>query len=106
FMLPAGQAVAFRFTPMPGVPLTEISRIELNIRWRYRNDGLHLFIWNWQQQEWQPLEFEEDYQEQFIISDKDFLGPANAVQVLVQADPDATSQSIESINVSLRGKSE
>ncbi len=106
FMLPAGQAVAFRFTPMAGVPLKEVSRIELNIKWRYRNEGLHLSVWNWQKQEWKPLEFEEDYQEQFIIDDKDFLGPANAVQVLVEADPDATSQSIESINVSLRGKSE
>lgn len=106
FLLPAGQAVAFRFTPMPGVPLQEVTRIELNVRWRYRNEGVTVSLWNWQTQEWQPLEFEEDYQEQFIINDMDFLGPENAVQVLVEADPDATSQSIERINVTLRGKSE
>lgn len=107
FLLPAGQGVAFRFTPMPEVELQEVNRIQLNILWRYQNTGVKVAIWNWQEQTWDELEIEVDYQEQFIIEETaKYLGPGDAVQVLVEAAADSTTQNIDKISVTLRGEAE
>lgn len=106
FMLPAGQGVAFRFTPMPEVALEAINRIELNIVWRYQTEGVSISLWNWEERTWEAVEIAVDYQEQFIITDMKYLGPNQAVQVLVEAEADSTTQNIDRINVTLRGEAE
>lgn len=103
FQLTGNQGVAVRFTPLPAVPLKRVSDFVLTVDWRLGTQDIVVSLWNWEADEWQALEFTEMNQTEFIIKDLAFVGPQNAVQVLVESESAVSFQSIEKLTVTLRG---
>lgn len=104
FQLLGDQGVAIRFTPLQAVPIDTVEQLEVNINWRFSNINMQFSLWNWQDGNWQVVPFADDSQTQFIIENMNFVGPNNAVQVLVESINAASNQSVQNISVALRGR--
>lgn len=104
FFLSGGQAAAVRFTPMADVPLIQVEQIEVILEGFGTLEGeIVLQLWNWEDETWQEIPFSTPNQSRFIIEDQAFVGPQNAIQVLVAAESERTYQQINRLAVSLRG---
>ena len=92
FQLTAEQGVALRFTPLENVPLGEVEQVELNVDWRLNASDVLISLWNWEDEQWQPLEILSENQTRFVVTDDVFIGPQNAVQVLIESQSAVSSR--------------
>jgi hypothetical protein len=107
FQLIGEQGVAIRFTPLDNISLAEVAELTIQVDWRLGGEALRLALWNWEIQTWEDIEFVEPEQTEFIIRDPvAYLGPQNAVQVLVESNSGTAYQSVDGIAVAMRGTSE
>ncbi|MFP4320954.1 MAG: hypothetical protein ACLFTK_00725 [Anaerolineales bacterium] len=104
------QGAALRFTPMPDVPLEDVASLRLEAQWRIgiREDNVAFSLWNWDEAEWQEIEMDfvdaNQTITEAIIDDPAYIGPQQAVQVLVEGQDIAGGQvTIQRLNVTLRG---
>jgi hypothetical protein len=104
FELTGQQGVAIRFTPLADAPTLQAQQIQLDFGWRLDvANYLNLYLWDWAANAWEEVEFTQENQTQFIIEDSAYLGPQNALQVLIESDNANAFQTVESVQVSLRG---
>jgi hypothetical protein len=91
-MLQSGDLAAFRFTPLPGVVLSQVDELRLvvdtptNLR-----EPLIVEIWDWAAQTWetvelQPLADTPHIADHRLTSPDSYLGAHNAVQIRVTGD--------------------
>lgn len=103
-----GDTVAFRFTPQPGALLAEVQTLRVVAdSVNSGRAGLPLEIWDWHAREWvmvelapQPGSNSVGYS---ISRPARFLGPGNAVQLRLTADPLGTFLRIERLGVEQTG---
>lgn len=104
FELTGQQGVALRFTPLPYAPQIQVESLQLDFGWRLNVAAyIKVSLWNWESKAWDVLEFTQDNQTQFIIEDSAYIGPQNAVQVLIESDNANAFQTVESVQLSLHG---
>jgi hypothetical protein len=103
FQLTAEQGVALRFTPLDTIPLAQVDRVELNIDWRLNPSDVVISVWNWPDEIWQPLDILSENQTRFVINDAEFIGPQNAVQILVESQSAVSFQTVNGMTVTMRG---
>jgi hypothetical protein len=60
-------------------------------------------LWNWQDETWQQLEIVSENQTRFVINDEEFIGPQNAVQILVESQSAVSFQTVNGMTVTMRG---
>jgi hypothetical protein len=87
-----GDTAAFRFTPQPGAMLADVRALRVLAEGSNSfRSGLPLEIWDWSAQQWVPVELAPqsgtDTVSYHISQPARFLGPLNAVQLRVTADP-------------------
>ncbi len=75
------EQVAFRYTPLPSAQLSTVTRLDLTAQ-RFGINEAMLLIWDWQDEAWVMVELNNGVRAT-IEAPARFVGPANAVQVLV-----------------------
>ncbi len=73
--------VAFRFMPLPSAQLRTVERLEITAR-RASPGSARLLIWNWGEGRWELLEQGGGVRVR-LDSPAPYIGPSNAVQVLI-----------------------
>ncbi len=102
--LTAGEQAGFRFSPLPALHLNEISQITLSLR---KNGAVptNTALWDWQTGQWVALSPPRGSNEIYTITDPAdltrFIGPQNAIQVLIQ--PSNSSVGVDRIDVTYNG---
>lgn len=94
-----GQAI-FRFMPVATLPLGEINRLELSANVGPNSQFVEIALWNWEKGEWVTQEF-GTRQQLWLREPAPYLGPNNAVHVLVRSTIDSGIYNLE-IEVALR----
>ncbi len=103
-----GDTAAFRFTPQPGAVLAEVRTLRVIADTVNSGRGaLPVEIWDWRAQSWVPVELAPQPgsgSAGYIISrPARFLGPGNAVQLRLTADPLGSFLRIERLGVEQTG---
>lgn len=104
-----GDTVAFRFTPQPGALLDEVRTLHiLADGTTAARVGLPVEIWDWVAAEWIPVELVPlagTNSAGYLISNPArFLGPGNAVQLRLTADPLGAFLRVERLGVEQVGR--
>lgn len=75
------EQAAFRFTPLPSAQLSTVTRIDLTAQ-QIGISQATLLLWDWHDKEWVTVEMSNGVRETLDAPAR-FVGPANAVQVLI-----------------------
>ena len=99
--LNSGEQAAFRFIPLPTAQLAQVTSLDITARRAgYYDARFHL--WDWQAEEWVELALMAGIRAT-IEDPAPFIGPANAVQVLVVPDTLSGLVTYEQVDVTWTG---
>jgi len=80
----SGEQAAFRFIPLPTALLSDVTRIDITVR-RTSFAPAFIYVWDWVAENWEQIDPGGRIQTTLDAPDR-FLGPSNAVEVMVVPD--------------------
>jgi hypothetical protein len=96
-----GEQAAFRFIPLPTAILNDVTRIDVTVR-RTSSAPAFIYVWDWIAENWVQLDPGGDIRTTIDTPDR-YLGPSNAVEVLVVPDNLAGFADFGQIDVTWHG---
>ncbi|MBN1287013.1 MAG: hypothetical protein JXB47_16555 [Anaerolineae bacterium] len=100
--LQTGDQIGFRFTPLPGVRLREVTELIVDMADFSGNIGMpEVTLWNWAEGVWEPVVV--DWGRTRLRDPARFIGPENTVKVMLY-NPFENQVLLRQIEITLRGR--
>jgi hypothetical protein len=96
-----GEQASFRFVPLPSARLETVTQIDILAR-RSSPSTATVYVWNWATDTWDALDLQSGMRAR-VADPAPYLGPGNAVEVLLVPDNINTYVSYAQIDVTWRG---
>ncbi len=95
-----GDKVAFRYNPLPLARLTDVTELKLEIRSPNLSQGV-VSLFDWTTDQWVPVQANTPVVT--IPSPDKFVGPENAIEVMIELAPGASLATYDKIDMTLSG---
>ena len=96
-----GEQAAFRFIPLPTAMLSDVTRIDITVR-RTSVAPAFIYVWDWVTETWEPVDPGGGIRASLDAPAR-YLGPSNAVEVLVVPDSLAGFADFGQVDVTWHG---
>jgi len=103
FQLSGEQGAALRFTPLIPVNAADVDGIAVSMEARFNTLDVVISLWHWERGEWISIDIPSEGNIDLIIESDGFIGTQNTVQILIEADDAATTQTVQNLQISLQG---
>ncbi len=98
-----GDKVVLRYNPLPEIPLSEVTEIDLIIRSNNVNQGV-ISLWDWTTGAWVPVNVANRTTTSITDNVQHFIGPENSIQLSLEPAQGMPTATYDRIDLKLLGR--